>query len=379
MSTLGDRRLMARAGVALVLANARYWPTVAPIVRSQLRRWEQRARRIRDPALQSLALAKLREEGFNAEVAATLATLAPRAHRTRAVEAIVALEVLYDYLDGLTESPSYEALRDGRQLLTAFTDAITPSTGHDRDYYRYHPQSSDDGYLEELAAAVRNALAALPAANAVAAATQSAALRTAEAQVHAHAVTRTGTAQLEEWAKHEAASTALEWREFLAGAASSVLAVHALIAAAADQRTTPTQAMAIDRVYLSIAVLSTMLDSLIDYTRDQDTGEPGYLRYYEDPDFLAHRLASVTHDAAKAAHDLPNGPHHIMTLAGVVAYYTSAPAAASEPTRPVALRIQRELTPLIMPTLAVMRAWRLAKRLRLRWHGGSPARDNRPA
>ena len=32
-----DRRLMARAGIALVLANARYWSTVAPLVHAQLR------------------------------------------------------------------------------------------------------------------------------------------------------------------------------------------------------------------------------------------------------------------------------------------------------------------------------------------------------
>lgn len=367
VSTLGDRRLMVRAGVALVLANARYWTTVAPLVRGQLRRWERYAQRIRDPILQSFALAKLREESFNAEVAATLATLTPRAYRAHAVEAIIALEVLYDYLDGLTESPSHDALRDGRQLLTAFTDALAPSVERNRDYYRYHPQSNDEGYLEELVATVRNALAVLPAADAVAAVAQRAATRCAEAEVRAHAVPRTGTAQLEEWAKREAASTALEWREYLAGSASSVLAVHALIAAATDQRTTPEQAAAIDTVYLSIAVLSTMLDSLIDYEHDLDAGEPGYVRYYENPNLLASRLASVTRHAATGARTLPNGPHHVMTLAGVVAYYTSAPAAASKHVRPIATHLKRELKPLITPTLMVMRMWRLAKRLRL--HG----------
>jgi tetraprenyl-beta-curcumene synthase len=375
VSTLGDRRLMVRAGAALVLANARYWTTVAPLVHGQLRRWERSAQRIRDPTLQSLALATLREEGFNAEVAATLATLTPRAHRAHAVEAIIALEVLYDYLDGLTETPSHDALRDGRQLLTAFTDALTPSDEGSRDYYRYHPQSNDDGYLEELVATVRNALAALPAADAVAAVAQRAAMRCAEAEVRAHAVPRTGTTQLEEWAKREAANTALEWREYLAGSASSVLAVHALIAAAADQRTTPEQATAIDTVYISIAVLSTMLDSLIDYEHDLDTGEPGYIRYYEDPDVLARRLTSVTRHAAIEARTLPKGPHHVMTLAGVVAYYTSAPAAASNHVRPVATHLQRELKPLITPTLTVMRTWRLAKRLRRQRHGRSPTRD----
>jgi tetraprenyl-beta-curcumene synthase len=364
-SPFGDRRLVARAGVALGTANARYWLTVAPLVRTQLHRWEQRAHAIRDPVLQALALDKLCEEGFTAEVAAMLATIAPLAHRASTVEAIVALEVLYDYLDGLTESPSGEALRDGFHLFRAFRDAVNPSAEPEENYYRYHPQSSDGGYLEELVAAVRVALARLPAATMIFEAAQRAAARGAEAQVRAHSVSRIGTAQLEHWATREAASTALQWREFLAGAASSVLTVHALIAAAADRRTTREQAVEIDAVYLSICVLSTMLDSLIDHQHDTNTGQPGYIKYYEDLDLLARQLASVARHAATRARALPNGAHHVMLLVGVVAYYISAPTARSEFARPVAAHISNELQPLIKPTLAILRAWRLAKRMRV--------------
>ena len=51
-----------------------------------------------------------------------------------------------------------------------------------------------------------------------------------------------------------------------------------------------------------------------------------------------------------------------MLLIGVVAYYSSAPGAESELARPVIARLRRELAPLIAPTLAVMRAWRGARR-----------------
>jgi hypothetical protein len=61
-----------------------------------------------------------------------------------------------------------------------------------------------------------------------------------------------------------------------------------------------------------------------------------------------------------------------MTLAGVVAYYTSAPAARSEIARPIAEQLQAQLGPLIIPTLAVMRTWRLAKRVRLALARGGP-------
>ena len=143
-----DRRLAARAGLALVLVNVRYWSRVAPLARSEMERWRQRARTIEDPVLRALAVAKLDEEGFNAEAAAMLATLAPRAHRRRTVEAIVAAEVLYDYLDGLTEFPAAEARGDGERLFTAFTDAVDPSAVPDGDYYRHH-SSAEDVYLEQ--------------------------------------------------------------------------------------------------------------------------------------------------------------------------------------------------------------------------------------
>ncbi len=110
---------MIRAALALALANARYWPTVAPVVRRELERWRGRAQAIPDPELRALALSKLSGERFNAEVAATLATLAPRAHRRDAVEAIVALEVLFDHLDGRTEQPLRGPSRRGRAAVRA--------------------------------------------------------------------------------------------------------------------------------------------------------------------------------------------------------------------------------------------------------------------
>jgi tetraprenyl-beta-curcumene synthase len=393
---------MARAGAALLLANVRFWPTVAPLVARELARWERRAREIESRPLRELALAKLREEHFNSQFAATLATLAPRARRPGVVEAIVAYEVMYDYLDGLTEQPSEDPLGEGRELYRAFTDAIrlgeaptggyySPShgarddvrdegsgrerddeggdhdDGHDKDRGREHEHRDDNGYLEELVRVVRGALAQLPSAQAISEVALGAATRCAQAQIRAHAATRLGTEQLEAWATREAARTPLGWQEFLAGAASSVLAVHALIAAAADPRTTAAQAAEIDTVYLSICALSTMLDSLVDYDRDLRAGEPGYIRYYPDHGLLARDLVRAAQRAAQHSSCLRDGPHHLMTLAGVVAYYSSAPTADSPLARPVTRRIRRELEPLITPTFAVMRTWRTAKRLRARW------------
>jgi tetraprenyl-beta-curcumene synthase len=363
VSAFGDRGLIVRAGVALALANARFWPKVAPLAMGQLRRWECRARAIEDPGLQSIALEKLRDERFNSEVAATLATLAPKEHRRAVVEAIVAYEVMYDYLDGLTEQPTSDPLRSGRELYSAFTDAITPGREPANGYYACQP-ADDSGYLKELVTVVQEVLSQLPAACVIEQAAGRAAARCAEAQIRAHAVPTLGTNQLEQWAAHEAVDTALGWQEFLAGAASSVLAVHALIAAAADQRTTPAEANQIDTTYLSICALSTMLDSLVDYEHDVTAGQAGYIRYYTDHDLLATDLANAARRAVEHARPLRNGAHHAMTLVGVASYYISAPTANSDLARPVTRRVRQELKPLITPTLGVMRSWRAAKRAR---------------
>ncbi len=280
----------ARGGcAALVVANARYWTSVAPLLRAELSRWESRARAIPDPLLRALATGKLGEERFNIEVAATLATLAPRARRGLVVEAVVALQAAYDYLDVLTERPAAEALsadpvEGGRRLQRALIDAVTSSSrtaegsrcGSERDYYRGLSHTRDGGYLRQLVTTVSGALAQLPAADTVAEIARGSAERCAQAQVLAHACAHSGEEELERWARGQAAGSGLRWPEWLVGAQSSVLALHALIAAAADDHTTREDAERIDRVYLSIGAL-TLLDSLVDRERDLAAGERCYM------------------------------------------------------------------------------------------------------
>ena len=376
-TVFADRRLLTRAGLALLRANVRYWATVAPEVRAQLAHWRKRAMSIEDRGLRTLALKTLDEEGFAAEVAATLATLTPRRLRRTSIQAIVALEVMYDYLDGLTEQRVPDPLANGRQLFKAFTDALDPTSDLGDHYYRYRPSGSDDGnYLKELAATIQGALAQLPAATRLLPTMRRAAGRCAEAEVLTHAAALTDTSQVESWARESAKGSGLEWREYLAGAASSVLAVHALIALAGDANATAVQASPLDDVYLALGVLSTMLDSVVDYEQDMANGTLAFIDHYENSEILGERLVDVARRAAVRAHQTSAGAHHLMTMTGIAAYYTSAPGARSRLASPVTSRLQKELRPLITPTLAVMRAWRLAKHVRARPRKPVPARVN---
>lgn len=353
--------LLIRTTAALALANARYWTSVAPHTRAQLRRWRARAETIEDTTLRALALRKLDQEGFNAEVAATLATLAPPPLRARAVEAIVALEVIYDYLDELTELAAVVPGRS-RRLFLAFVQAVSIERPPERRRFESTYGGADGPYLWELATTVHCALRALPASAQLDGLLTGTAERAAEAQLHIHGAAHIGEAQLEQWARLHAAGTPLQWREYLAGAASSVLATHALIAAAARPHASVRQGLEIDRVYLTISVLPTILDSLVDYEEDAAAGRASYVERYDDAEALAERLGAVVAHAVEQARAMPDGGHHAMTLVGVVAYYFSAPSARNPLARTVAERMIAELQPLITPTLAIMRTWRAAKR-----------------
>lgn len=375
-SPFADAALSARCWGALAIANARYWSTVAPLVRVQLRRWRGEAEEIADPALKALAIEKLRYEHFNAEVAATLATLAPRAYRRQAIEAIVALEILFDYLDGRTETLGDDPLREGRQIMRALADSVDPGADLEARYplevavregveatsgEGVNVWGGDGMYVGKLVRAVHRALSQLPAADVVRAAASRAAERCGEAQLRAHLVPRLGAEQVREWASQQAESGPLQWREYLAGASASVLAMHALIAAAADSDMTVCQADALEETYLCIAVMSTTLDSVIDRERDLRTGEPMHVGHYQDAGELARRLADVATHVAGGGDVVPHRAHHVMTLTGVVAYYISSPSARAPFARTVAAHMRRHLSPAILPTLLVMRSWRLLK------------------
>lgn len=325
-------RTGVRSTLALVQANVRYWHTVAPVVREQLAHWEQRAREIDDPPRRSLALGKLRAERFNPQLAATLATLAPRLHRRAVTEAIVALQVAYDYLDAVDE--------------------------------RYMGVG-DDPYARELLALVVDRARRLPATPEVWETAQVAAERCRLAQAHGHRASGSQDERLRLWASAQATGTSLEWPEWLAGAQASVLSLHALIAAAADSRTTRDDAQALDRAYLRIGAL-TMLDSLIDHEEDEAGEALRYAQLYTSAGRMADRLACVAREAIEQTRGLRDGAHHHVTAGGIVAYYASSPSAREGQIKEVFTRVRRELDAPLPATLAVMRVWRVAKRARER-------------
>ncbi|HEY3552700.1 MAG TPA: DUF2600 family protein [Solirubrobacterales bacterium] len=352
---------------AMAAANARFWPTVLPGVQRGLRRWEEAARSIPDPHLRQIALSKLAEERFNTEVAATLATLVPRRHRGPATEAIVALQVMYDYLDGVSEEPAEDPLANSRQLFSAFNACFAPQLPPRPSYYFHSPNHDDGGYLEALVASCRGAFATLPKAATVAPVAREAARRCGESQSRTHAIARLGKEQLSEWASGEARGTGLAWWEYVAGGAASILSCHALIAAASDPGITVVEAERLDVAYLYIAAISPLLDSVVDYAADREEGAHSFIGHYADEGEAAEGVEKVIARAAAQARTLRHGAHHQMTAAGVAAYYLSAPTARNPPGPAIRRRATKELGTLLPTALGVFRLWRAAKALGARY------------
>jgi tetraprenyl-beta-curcumene synthase len=307
-------------------AAVRYWLTVFPRVRRELRRRRARAGEVSDPVLRELALAALGKRG-NIEGAAAFATFVPWWRRRAAVRALVAFQAAYNYIDMLAEQPCVEPIANGRRLHEALLVALDPAAPH-LNYYERHPQAEDGGYLCELVDTCRAALAALPSFAAVAEP-----VRMATASIVAFQSLSLGRSsgereELVRWARAETPpGTGLEWWE-TASARGTSLGVHALIATAADRGVRPEFVASLAAAYLTWAgSLHSLLDSLVDEGEDADSAQFSFISCYGSPQEARVRMGWLAARSASALGDLPRGRRHLVLLAGMTASYLSLPEA----------------------------------------------------
>ena len=158
------------------------------------------------------------------------------------------------------------------------------------------------------------------------------------------------------------------WWEVAAGASSSV-AAHALIAAAADPRTSAAEAAPIDAAYFPpIGALTVLLDDLIDRDEDAAAGAHNYLAYYRDGEEAADRLDLIARLGRARLAELRHRHRHAAILAGVAGFYLSAAEAETPYARPARERLLRSTGPAVRPIVAFMR---------LRRSGSPPAPEAR--
>ena len=168
---------------ALAVANARFWPTVAPEVRRELAQWRSAAQRIEHEELRSLATREAHRRAVQRRGRGDARDPRTASGAHPAVRAIVALEVLFDYLDGRTEMASEDPLAEGRRLFAPFTGAL----GLEAPVAPDGGEGADWSYLTALARRTWECSRTLPAIGCVAQTAQAAAERCAQAQTRIHA------------------------------------------------------------------------------------------------------------------------------------------------------------------------------------------------
>lgn len=343
---------------ALLGALSRYWLTIFPVARAELARWRRCAAAIPDETLRSHALGTLADEHLNAEGAAVFAVLAPRSRRAHVVRLLVRYQLMYDYLDTLTEQPVASPLRAGRHLHRALTAALgepPPSSS----YYAHYAREEDGGYLAALVGACRGVFQALPAAGAVAPSLVRVVRRSAESQSRNHAAMLATESGLVRWATRVTPpASGLRWWETAAAAGSS-LAIHALLASAADAALDAAAAERVECAYWPwINCLNTLLESMIDAPCDAVTGNHSYVEHYATPQLMARRLDLIATRAVDVARHLPHAPGHAAILAGMAAYYLAAPEAELPAALPAAVRVRHRLGSSVGLPLAMLRVRR---------------------
>jgi tetraprenyl-beta-curcumene synthase len=349
----GGRTLAGALG-----AFGAYTATVLPRVDRERERWAERAARIPDPVLRDQALAALREKAANVDATGVFATLAPRRHRPAVVCAGAALQIAVDYLDSLGEDAGGDALEDGLRLHRALAAAVTPGARPD-DPYRAHARGDDGGYLEDLVATCAEAGAVLPRIGECRPSLVASLTRCGEGQAYTHAAAGGDPGPLSAWANGLGAGPEYSWFEVAAGAGSSV-AAHALLAVAADDRTTAADAGRVDAAYFpSIGALTVLLDDLVDLDEDVAMGEHNYISYFADDGDLAERLGALADAARTAIAALRRRGRHEAILAGVAGFYLAQPAARAARWAPARRRL---LTSLGAPARALTAFSRLRER-----------------
>jgi tetraprenyl-beta-curcumene synthase len=336
------------ATLAILTRLFEYEVSLVTYARREIRRWANAAAAIPDPTLRRLATQAIAVDASNAEAAAAFASMTPRHVRRAAVELLVVHQILLDYVDMLGERLTAEQLQLGLAIGQALPSAIArPGSRVDLDAL-----GDDGGYLAALIVCCRSGLWRCPSASVVQEHAEVAAARLAHGLAHTHTAARSGViADLRNWSTKQQGVGGYAWWEIAAGSNSN-LALLALLAAASDPLTTHGDVAAITSAYWPhVCVLSTLLDSLVDYECDEAGDNFSFVSRYPDAGAMREALIHATRLSLAAVRPLRHNRAHTMIVSGVAGYYAASAAPgslAAEVTPSVIAQLDRAATPIVL-------------------------------
>ncbi len=358
-STTDPAPLSPRQLHALLRGAARQLIWGIPTASRELDRWRTHAVGIPDAAIRRDALEALDRKRGNTHGAALFWTL-PDARDERLLRLLVTYQVMWDYLDCVSESGASAGQANGLQLHRALADALDPSRPLS-DYYGLHPWHNDGGYLRSLVEACRHCCRELPSFERVRPVLVREATRAGVQAINHDLDPTARQTALEAWAGHEyPGEQEVTWFE-LTGAAGAGLAIYALFALAAEPACSDTD---VERAYHAYfpwtSALATMLDSFVDQAEDLANGDHCYVAYYQTPEQATERIAQILRRCLQETHALRNSERHTLIAACMVAMYLSKDSARSRALRaPTAslLRAGGQLSRFLLP---ILRLWRIS-------------------
>jgi cytochrome P450 len=341
---------------------------------SELAAWLQLAEAISDTTTRADALDALFRKRDNVE-GASLFSILPRHRDRRLLRLLVAYQVLWDFLDSVSERNASAGHTNGRQLHRALAEALDPATPVS-DYYRYHPCKEDGGYLLALVETCRGICLELPSYQTVRCSMLRGVERCSIQYLNHEPDSRRRDEALRAWVEREVvAEHELEWFEM--AAAAGAFLPHVLLALAAEPLCDQHDLAAVQAVYFPwVALAITMLDSYIDRAYDAVSGNHSYLTHYANEAVALERLTAIVRRIVTHAASLPNGRRHVVLTEGIVAMYLSTPTSLSAPrNRAQARALARACSPLTNLLRVIAGIWRLTRTTAI---GSSGPRDGLP-
>jgi tetraprenyl-beta-curcumene synthase len=345
------RALIAGAGRELS------WGLVA--VAREEHGWRALAAEIPDRSIREDALSALRCKRGQTDGAAMFATL-PRARNPSLLRLLVAYQIIWDFLDSVSERGAGAGQANGRQLHLALIDALDPSRPLS-DYYLHNPWREDGGYLNALVNACRESCAALPCYERVRDLVLEEAGRAQVLAINHDLDPSRRDAMLEAWAHrefphgHEAT-----WFE-LSGASSAGLSIFALLALASEPTCGESEIARTRSAYFPwVSSLAAMLDSYVDQADDAAKGEHSYIAHYPTPELAIEHVCLMVRRCLSEVRSLQSGEKHALIVTSMAAMYLSKDSALTPAMRASTNRIRDcggSLTRILLP---ILRLWRTA-------------------
>ena len=329
------------------------------IASAEIGQWRRRAQQIPDEPIRADALDVLDRKRTHLHGAALFWTL-PNKRNYELLRLLVAYELVWDFLDNLSERAASRGRIEGYALHRAIADAVDLSSPM-ADYYSDHPWREDGGYLRALVCACRARCQTLPSYPCISELVSAEAHRAQVLAINHRTDPRDRDTALERWvAEHCSEEPHARWWE-LSGAASAPLAIHALLALGAEPSTSQSEIRRAHAAYFPwLTATTTMLDSYVDQPEDLRNGDHSYVAHYPHPADAAQSIGTLVTRSLIETRALPNGDRHAVIAAAMIAMYLSKDTARTDQLRhgtQTFVRAGGTLTALMVP---ILRTWRLA-------------------